>query len=177
MLNHNQNLSLIVSACLASLQKFLKGKSDGYEWLICIVQRMHSLSSPSRCFSGGGGSFSLSFVLRCYNNFHLRQNATNISVFLSHSEILQAVLVTQPTKSKSLFKLFKERVIVNFGDYFCCITYFQLDLPTSRPFREGERERKSTLFLERRSREGERERRNQELLERTFRKSNFQLSF
>ena len=28
MLNHNQNLFLIVSACLASLQKFLKGKSD-----------------------------------------------------------------------------------------------------------------------------------------------------
>ena len=32
--------------------------------------------------------FSLSFVLRCYNNFHQRQNATNISVFLSHSETL-----------------------------------------------------------------------------------------
>ena len=31
MLNHNQNLFLIVSACLASLQKFLKGKSDAYE--------------------------------------------------------------------------------------------------------------------------------------------------
>ena len=32
--------------------------------------------------------FSLSFVLRCYNNFHQRQNATNISVFLSHGETL-----------------------------------------------------------------------------------------
>ena len=32
--------------------------------------------------------FSLSFVLRCYNNFHQRQNATKISVFLSHSETL-----------------------------------------------------------------------------------------
>ena len=40
MLNHNQNLFLIVSACLASLQKFLKGKSDAYEQLICIVQRV-----------------------------------------------------------------------------------------------------------------------------------------
>ena len=30
MLNHNQDLFLIVSACLASLQKFLKGKSDAY---------------------------------------------------------------------------------------------------------------------------------------------------
>ena len=29
MLNHNQNLFLIVSACLASFQKFLKGKSEG----------------------------------------------------------------------------------------------------------------------------------------------------
>ena len=28
ILNHNQNLFLIVSACLASLQKFLKGKSN-----------------------------------------------------------------------------------------------------------------------------------------------------
>ena len=28
MLNHNQNLFLTVFACLASLQKFLKGKSD-----------------------------------------------------------------------------------------------------------------------------------------------------
>ena len=32
--------------------------------------------------------FSLSFVLKCYNDFHQRQNATNISVFLSHSETL-----------------------------------------------------------------------------------------
>ena len=31
MLNHNLDLFLIVSACLASLQKFLKGKSDAYE--------------------------------------------------------------------------------------------------------------------------------------------------
>ena len=29
--------------------------------------------------------------------------------------------MTQPTKSKSFFELLKERVIVNFGDYFCCI--------------------------------------------------------
>ena len=28
------------------------------------------------------------FVLRCYNNFHQRQNATNISAFLSHGETL-----------------------------------------------------------------------------------------
>ena len=45
MLYRNQNLFflqfLIVSAPLASLQKFLKGKSDAYELLICIVQRVH----------------------------------------------------------------------------------------------------------------------------------------
>ena len=30
-------------------------------------------------------------------------------------------MITQQPKSKSLFELFKERVMVNFGDYFCCI--------------------------------------------------------
>ena len=76
-------------------------------------------------------------MLRCYNNFHRRQNATNISVFLSQSETLHcenklakelSVLITQPTKSKSLFELFKERVIANFGDYFCCIDMFSAKL-------------------------------------------------
>ena len=52
MINHNQNPFLqsfffIVSACLASLQKFLKGKSDAVR-----VAHLHSaaraLSSPSR---------------------------------------------------------------------------------------------------------------------------------
>ena len=33
-------------------------------------------------------------------------------------------MITQQTTSKSLFELFKERVIVNFGDYFCCIHIF-----------------------------------------------------
>ena len=47
MFNHNHNQFLIVSACLASLQKFLKGKSDAVR-----VAHLHSaaraLSSPSR---------------------------------------------------------------------------------------------------------------------------------
>ena len=30
-------------------------------------------------------------------------------------------MITQQTKSKSLFEFFKERVIVDFSDYFCCI--------------------------------------------------------
>ena len=75
-------------------------------------------------------------MLRCYNDFHQRQNATNVSVFLSHRETLhcenklisQGVLTTQPTKSKSLFELFKERVIVHFGNYFCCIHVFSAKL-------------------------------------------------
>ena len=36
--------------------------------------------------------------------------------------------MTQQTKSKSLFDLLKERVIVNFGDYFCCILTFSAKL-------------------------------------------------
>ena len=35
---------------------------------------------------------------------------------------------TQQTKSKPLFVSFKERVIVNFGDYFCCIHTFSAKL-------------------------------------------------
>ena len=80
--------------------------------------------------------FSLSFVPRCYNNFHQRQNATNISVFLSHSETLncenklamQGVLIIQQIKSRNLHSSFEERVIVNFGDYFCCIHIFSAKL-------------------------------------------------
>ena len=37
-------------------------------------------------------------------------------------------MITQQTKSKSLFELFKERVIVNFGDYFCYIHIFSAKL-------------------------------------------------
>ena len=44
--------------------------------------------------------------------------------------ISQGVLTTQPTKSKSLIELFKERVIVNCGDYFCYIHIFSAKLLT-----------------------------------------------
>ena len=37
-------------------------------------------------------------------------------------------MITRQTKSKSLFELFKERAIVNFGDYFCCILIFSAKL-------------------------------------------------
>ena len=37
-------------------------------------------------------------------------------------------MITQQTKSRSLFELFKERVIVNFGDYFSCIHIFSAKL-------------------------------------------------
>ena len=54
-------------------------------------------------------------------------------VFLSHSETLHCqiaklVLITQQTKSKSLFELFEERFIVSVGDYFCCIHIFSANL-------------------------------------------------
>ena len=39
-------------------------------------------------------------------------------------------MITQQTKSKSLFELLKERVIVNFGDYFCCIHMISAKLLT-----------------------------------------------
>ena len=37
-------------------------------------------------------------------------------------------MITQPTKSKSLFEFFKESVIVNVGGYFCCIRIFSAKL-------------------------------------------------
>ena len=37
-------------------------------------------------------------------------------------------MITQQTKSKSLFELFEESVIVNLGDYFCCIHIFSAKL-------------------------------------------------
>ena len=37
-------------------------------------------------------------------------------------------MITHPTKSKSLFELFKERVIISVGDYFCCIHIFSAKL-------------------------------------------------
>ena len=57
-------------------------------------------------------------------------------VFLSHNKTLHCEnklaktfdKLTQPTKSKSLFEFFKERVIVGVGDYFCCIHIFSAKL-------------------------------------------------
>ena len=37
-------------------------------------------------------------------------------------------MITQPTKSKILFELFQERVIVSVGDYLCCIHIFSAKL-------------------------------------------------
>ena len=47
-------------------------------WKICKRIWQFSIFDPATWH------FSLSVVLRCYNNFHQHQNATNISVFLSH---------------------------------------------------------------------------------------------
>ena len=52
MINHNQNPFfpefLIVSACLASLLKFLKGKSDAVR-VVHLHSAARALSNPSRC--------------------------------------------------------------------------------------------------------------------------------
>ena len=42
--------------------------------------------------------------------------------------------MTQPTKSKILFELFQERVIVSVGDYLCCIHIFSGKLLISITF-------------------------------------------
>ena len=53
MINHNRSpflqSFLIVSACLTSLQKFLKAKSDAVE-VVHLRSAARALSSPSRCF-------------------------------------------------------------------------------------------------------------------------------
>ena len=42
----------MVSACLASLQKFLKGKSEAYEHVAHLHSAARPLSSPSRTIHG-----------------------------------------------------------------------------------------------------------------------------
>ena len=37
----SQTFFRIISVCWEILQKFLKGMSDAYKWLICIMQRVH----------------------------------------------------------------------------------------------------------------------------------------
>ena len=45
----------IVSVCWASLETFLKGKSDAYKYLICIMKRVH--------FQVRGGIFNCQQIL------------------------------------------------------------------------------------------------------------------
>ena len=70
MINYNQNPFfaefLIVSACLASLQKFLKGKSDAVRVAhlhSCIVQRAHFQVRVG--VKSCNDLFGCFFVLRC----------------------------------------------------------------------------------------------------------------
>ena len=42
----------MVSACLASLQKFLKGKSEAYEYVAHLHSAARPLSSPSHTIHG-----------------------------------------------------------------------------------------------------------------------------
>ena len=68
MINHNQNPFfaelIIVSACLASLQKFLKGKSDAVR-VAHLHNAARALSSPSRCQILTMIRLVVFFVLRC----------------------------------------------------------------------------------------------------------------
>ena len=45
----SQTFFRIVSVCKAILQKLLKGKSDAYKYLICIMKGVH-FQSQSLCF-------------------------------------------------------------------------------------------------------------------------------
>ena len=84
MLNHNQNLFLIVFYCSCSFGEFAKV----YERQVWHVRVAHlhiaarALSSPSQCFQIVNKSWqrfvSLSFVLICYSNFNQCQKATKI---------------------------------------------------------------------------------------------------
>ena len=86
MLNHNQFLLSIVSYSFYLFVEFaevliLKGKSDAYKKLICIVERVHFHVRVGvildKIF------FSPSFVLRCCNSFRQRYKATTITCISS----------------------------------------------------------------------------------------------
>ena len=71
MLNHNQNQFLIVSACLASLPKFLKGKSD------VGVAHLHS---AARALAFKSESvFSMNYQLLSIINYY--QLSTNLDKY------------------------------------------------------------------------------------------------
>ena len=77
-----------------SLQKFLKGKSDAYNWLICIVHAARALSSPSRCFQLSTNLDKISFVIFCAEMLQqisrMQKRLLTSCVFLQHkhSEVL-----------------------------------------------------------------------------------------
>ena len=79
MLNHNHFLLSIVSYSFYLFVKFaevfiLKGKTDAYKELICIVERVHFHVGVKTLKN----IFSPSFVLRCCNSFRQRYKATNV---------------------------------------------------------------------------------------------------
>ena len=110
---------------MASLEKFLKGK---YEKLICIVQRVRFQVRVDGVFNCQQILTKICLVVFCAEMLE-QFSPTSKGVFLSHSETLhcentdaQGVLITQPTKSKSLFELIKERVIVTLLIIFAVFT-------------------------------------------------------
>ena len=99
-----------------------------------------ALSSPSRCFQLSTKLDKDLFGCLCaerLEQFSPVSKGYQYHVFLSHSETLhceneipnrQGVLITQPIKSKSLFELIKESVIVTLLIISAVFTYFQLSL-------------------------------------------------
>ena len=92
MLNHNQNLFLIVSYCFCLFGEFAKV----LEWLICILQRVHfqirvGVFNCQQIFTKI--SFVFFFCAEMLRQlFHRRQKATSETTceFLLHSEILHS---------------------------------------------------------------------------------------
>ena len=121
MLNHDQILFLIVSYCFCLF--------DGLKNLPCSSSSFGSACTfkPESVLSIVNKSrrriISLSFVLRCCNNFRQRQKATNIMYIVKlYTATInrQGVLRTQSINSGSDLRK-RHR---NFADYFCCIHLF-----------------------------------------------------
>ena len=92
MCNHNQFLLSIVSYSFYLFGEFaevliLTGKSDAYNKLICIVERVHFLC-PSQCQKLDKIFFAIFCAEICCNSFRQRNKATNI-VFVCFFNIVK----------------------------------------------------------------------------------------
>ena len=93
MYNHNQFLLSIVSYSFYLFGEFaevliLTGKSDAYNKLICILERVHFLSCPSRFQKLDKIFFAIFCAEICCNSFRQRYKAINI-VFVCFVNIVK----------------------------------------------------------------------------------------